>query len=124
MDDMIDETLPVFVGVFASRPQAERAATDLLSEGFEDENLGLIWSTPEGIASSGLLADTPDRSLAELLSEVGVRSDAANYYEREIAAGLCLLLVRVGGGRGVAQAMMAIGKNCGSIRFPEVGDFA
>ena len=41
MEIMIDEHCPVFVGVFAARIQAERAADELRAEGYRERDLGL-----------------------------------------------------------------------------------
>jgi hypothetical protein len=117
---MIDERCPVFVAVFAARIQAERAADELRAEGYGEEDLGMIWRGTEGPCGSGALGTASGRGVAVLLAELGVGAEASAYYQREVTAGLCLLLV--GGGAGLGHALTAIGRHCGSIRVPEVGE--
>jgi len=117
---MVDRRCPVFVGVFAARIQAERAADELRSEGCGEADLGIVWDSADGPCGSGGLGIDSGRGVAAMLAGLGVGDEAGEYYQREVKAGLCLLLV--GGGAGSGHVLMAIGRHCGSIRVPEVGD--
>ncbi len=115
---MDDKVYPVLVGVFGDRNRAERAAADLLAEGYEDGELGVVWPGPDGLCGLGGLGTAAAGSdVTPLLTGLGVGPEASTYYQREAAAGRCLLIV--GGVPRPGLARAAIGRNCGSFRLPE-----
>ncbi|WP_439623800.1 hypothetical protein [Gemmata sp.] len=114
---MADREFPVLVGVFGDRVRAERAATELRAEGYGDDQLGVVWPGAGGPCGIGGLGAVAGEGVAPHLALLGVGGDASAYYQREVAAGRCLLLV--GGASGPGHARTAIGRNCGSFRLPE-----
>ncbi len=115
---MDDKDCPILVGVFGDQTRAVRAAIDLLAEGYEDAELGIVWSGAGRIHGlGGLGTDSLGSDVTPHLTGLGVGPDASAYYQREAAAGRCLLIV--GGSPRPGLARAAIGRNCGSFRLPE-----
>jgi hypothetical protein len=114
---MVDRVCPVLVGVFGDRARAERAATELRAEGYGDDDLGVVWPGADGPCGTGGLGAVAGNEVAPHLARLGVSGDASAYYQREVTAGRCLLLV--GGASGPGHARTAIGRNCGSFHLPE-----
>lgn len=114
---MDDKDCPVLVGVFGDRSRAERAATELLSQGFSDEELGIIWFEGTLPCGVGGLATNVGQGLAPHLTGLGLGEKDTAYYGTEVSAGRCLILV--GGAPRPGLARSAIGRNCGSVHLPE-----
>ena len=108
--------VPVLVGVFGDRSRAERAAHELWAQGCGEDDLGVVWPEAGRPCGSGGLGSAVEHEVGPLLSALGIADEPAAYYQREVAAGRCLLLV---GGAAAGQARTAIGRNCGTVRLPE-----
>ncbi len=115
---MEDKECSIIVGVFGDRSRAERAAIDLQADGYGGDELGVVWHEATGLCGLGGLGTAAAGSdVTPLLTGLGVGPEASTYYQREAAAGRCLLIV--GGAPRPGLARAAIGRNCGSVRLPE-----
>ena len=114
---MDEKDCPVLVGIFGNLVRAERAATELRAEGYGDEELGVVWPGAGGLCGTGGLGTVSGPEVAPHLTGLGVSEKESAYYQREVSAGRCLLIV--GGTYGPAYARTAIGRNCGSVHLPE-----
>ena len=114
---MNENDCPVFVGIFGNVVRAERAATELRAEGYGDEELGVVWPGVSGLCGTGGLGTFSGQDVAPHLAGLGVGEKESAYYQREVSAGRCLLLVD--GRYGPGHARTAIGRNCGSVHLPE-----
>ncbi len=114
---MEDKDRPIMVGVFGDRSRAERAANDLQADGYDGDELGVVWHEATGLCGLGGLGVATVHDIAPHLIRLGVSEGVSAYYHRELTAGRCLLLVS--GAHGLEHARKAIGRNCGSVHLPE-----
>lgn len=103
---------PTVVGVFRDRTLAEHAVKELRHAGFRDDEM---WVWEQGVSQNGFLESllhtrsgqaTEPGGIAASLQNLGVASEEADYYQREVEAGRSVIAVRSYGHRQEASDIL------------------